>query len=192
MASWWDQIVVFLTGKHVAILGPRAAGKTTLYDYLQHRSVGKTGTRAQTVAPTKRGVIRRKDLKLSLKKGADVPGSDVHYPEWQELVDKADVVFYVFDAHLVRTDADYAARISQDGRELRKWGIEGKVVYLIGTHSDEDQLASECTKAKYADAILELDVIEALRSRVRAKSVGVGDLATNRAAGKLLRQVVQS
>jgi GTPase SAR1 family protein len=180
---------VSLTGKKIAILGPRAAGKTTLYDYLQDGTVATA--RSQTIAPTKRDALRHKDLRLSIKKGRDVPGSDVHYPEWRRLFKKADIVFYVFDAHLTRTELDYRERLSRDGRQLRKWGADKKVIYLVGTHRDKDPMAARCSAADYTDEILELDVIEALRARVRAKSIAVGDLETDRSAGALIRRVMR-
>lgn len=190
MASWWDAIVVFFTGKDVAILGPRSAGKTTLYDFLQYRTVVSKTPRTATIAPTRRGIVRHTGFSLSFHKGADVPGKETNYSDWRQLLEKADVVFYVFDAHKARTDHSYAARISQDGKVLKSWGVTDKAVYLIGTHRDKDPLSLKCSAAEYADTIRELDVIEALKSRLRARQVGVGDLATNRSAGSLLRQVV--
>lgn len=190
MATWWDRIVVYFAGKDVAILGPRAAGKTTLYDFLEYGTVESRDGRTQTVSATQRGIVRHRNLPFTLHKGADVPGSDVHYPVWRTYFDKADIVLYVFNAHLARTDAEYAVRMAQDGRKFKEWGAENKRVFLVGTHRDADPLSKRCTPATYSDKILELDVIEAFRSRVNAETIAVGEMSNDRSTLILMRQVV--
>ena len=192
MARWWDKIMAALTGKNVAILGPRAAGKTALYDYLEHSSLDTGRERTQTIGQKPRKHVRRKDLGLTLRKGADISGSDVYYPQWQALWYKADVVFYVFNAHQARTDPEYVSRISQDGKKLKEWGVGSRKIYILATHRDMDPLSSSMTAAHYADAILELDVVEALSSRLQARSVSVGDLASKRSAKVLVKEALRS
>ncbi|MFW5473171.1 hypothetical protein ACOCJ5_07675 [Knoellia sp. CPCC 206450] len=185
--NWWDGLVVLFTGKHVAILGPRMAGKTTLYDFLETGTVDRATQRKQNVGVEPRKRARRKDLGLSIRKGADVPGKDTYYPDWQKLFVRAHIVFYLFDAHMARTDDEYRGRLTRDSRKLREWGVDGKSIYVIGTHKDTDPLASQRPDADYADHILDLDVIEAFRSRVRAASVVVGAMITDESTNELLR-----
>lgn len=182
----WDGLVVLFTGKHVAILGPRLAGKTTLYDFLERGTVQIPGERKQNVGVEPRRRARRKDLGLSIKKGADVPGADTYYPDWQKLFCRAHIVFYLFDAYAARTDDEYRARMTSDARKLREWGVEGKSIYVVGTHADADPLATQCSDADYADQIVDLDVIEAFRSRVQATSVVIGEMTTDDSTNRLV------
>ena len=190
MANLWDRLIVLIGGEHICILGPRASGKTTLYDYLELGTV--YGAREQTVAPTPRDVARNRDYKLNIRRGFDTPGSDVHYAEWKRILDPAKIVFYLFDAGLARTSPEYGQRISDDSKRLKEWGVDGKSVYLLGTHADQDEKLAATSFAEYRDGILDLDVLHALRARVAPKGVGVGSLNTDDSAKKLLDQAMFS
>ena len=189
--SLLNRIIILLRGKNVAVLGPRVAGKSTLYSLL---TTGEASADAeQTIGPTRVRGARNKNLGLTISKGVDLPGHDRAYPDWEKQFVKASLVFYVFDAHKARTQPDYASRIEQDGRKMKEWGLSAKrKIVLLGTHADKDPLFEALTPAEYSDLILDLDVIAALHGRVRVAACEVGSIRATREGTALLGRLLQA
>ncbi|MGY1653319.1 hypothetical protein [Geodermatophilus sp. SYSU D01119] len=171
----WDWLVVTFAGDRIAVLGPRASGKTTLYNFL----TGRTGDSPpeQTVAPEHREAFRNGTLGLSVRTGRDVPGGEHAHDSWREVFTAANKVFYLFDAHQLRVDTEYADRVRRDGRSFRDWGTEGRRVMMIGTHADTDPACRKRGLVTYSDLILDHDIVAAFRTRADVKAATVGSLA---------------
>lgn len=184
----WDAIVVYLTGKHLAVLGPRGAGKTTLHSVLERGALPDQVE--QTVVSEKTPPARSRSTGLKLRRGVDLPGGDRAYEDWRRQFLKSDVVFYLFDAYRIRTDSKYEQRVTQDGRQLREWGVARKEVFLLGTHIDEDPLLEELGAAEYANVLLDRDALVAMKVRVQARGAYVASLLTTDGAISAVRKVI--
>lgn len=185
--SLWDQIVIAFGGEQLALLGPRLSGKTTLHSYLL-----QTGNvfPEQTLAPERTRSNRNTELGLRIRSGLDVPGGEASYADWRGQFQKSSKVFYLFDAHKVRTDEEYADRVKRDGREIRGWGPDGKRVMMLGTHADTDPLAKELSAAKYLDQILDLEVVAAFCTRAKVDGFAVGSLTTPNIGAALVKRAL--
>lgn len=186
---------VLLKGKRAAILGPTASGKTSLYNFLEFGSLDGRGAE-QTVTPTHRGYVDNPQYGILWKNGTDVPGLADMRGSWEPVFKRADIVFYVFDAHQMRTDAPYRERVSSDGLAMYEWGAKRKRAIVLGTHRDVDPLAREISDAQYRKVIADLDAVEALRSRLtggrsgRLADFSLGELADDAGARELLTQIL--
>nr|GFC54263.1 hypothetical protein [Tanacetum cinerariifolium] len=83
----WDKVVLAITGKRIAVLGPRGSGKSTLLNFL---SAGTLSTNnEQTVSSQKVASNRLSmaELKFDLKSTIDVPGGPDAQEDWQRVVD---------------------------------------------------------------------------------------------------------
>lgn len=185
-----DDLVVHAAGSQIAIIGPRGSGKTTLYDFLASGTVAAPrGGRAHTTGVERRDRINNHDLKLRIKTGVDLPGGEGNYVDWHEQYERAKTVLYLFDAHLVRTDPQYAARVRRDRLKVAEWGTDGRRITLVGTHVDKDPVRKRMTVAEYHDSIAdENDTIVAFLAKTGA-SIVIGSLATDVSARRLVRQV---
>lgn len=156
IAVKWDQIVIALKGKQLAVLGARGVGKTHLITFLTSGSI--PSEYKQTVTPGKASSRRfqLKDLDLKIKDLLDVAGSKDAYGEWNKLVlgqsagpkgsppkaEPADVIFYLLRAdRIIAGDAVVEARVRDDLRHIGSW-LEDlpsrPLFFIIGTHCDFD------------------------------------------------------
>ncbi|MGB3403004.1 MAG: ADP-ribosylation factor-like protein [Microcoleaceae cyanobacterium] len=109
----WQEIIRFLYGQKISILGGRQTGKTTLHTYLSEGRLIKEYE--QTVTNTKMPRVNLKidDLKIRIREGYDVGGGKPDRDTWRILFRESDIVFYLFRAdHL---DQEYC-----DSSETRK------------------------------------------------------------------------
>lgn len=100
-----QDIIRFLYGKKIAILGERETGKTTLYTYLCEGRLIKEYE--QTIAKTKMPRANRTidDLKIRIQEGYDIGGAKPDRDTWKILFRESDIVFYLFRAD--RLDQEY-------------------------------------------------------------------------------------
>jgi hypothetical protein len=217
--SFWDWIVTLVTGKRVAVLGPRAAGKTTLQTYLREGTI--VATYEPTLSATEAGYGRRevKELpgaerkqgvgKVAVKKGRDVPGdSKANQAAWREQALEYDVVLYLFDAHKVLNGARAMAnRIVYDcdliggflEQRLSDGGSLPKAA-IVGTHCDLDDAYQPPNKgtahmAYWAKVTSRKAVTEAQENLSKAYDdpvpVVVGSLKDAESAGELTWRVLK-
>ncbi|NUP41403.1 MAG: hypothetical protein HOY76_31355 [Streptomyces sp.] len=187
--SIWDWFVVTIfKGEHIALLGPRSSGKTTLHRYIL--DTGETDAINPTLGPEKTTWNRQRELGLNIRKGADLPGGEANYADWHEQFAKSSRIFYLFDAHAARTVDAYEGVIRREGRNLRDWGTAGKHVMMLGTHSDEDPLAGRLGKAAYQDHIADIEAVAAFQTRAGVRGLAVGSLRTRDDAVALVKQAL--
>jgi hypothetical protein len=186
----WDWVVVAFKGEHVALLGPRLSGKTTLHGYILNSALSSPPE--QNLAAEQTDWVRNTEFGLNIRKGLDVPGGEASYPDWRTQFERSSKIFYLFDAHRIRTEGDYTDRVRRDGKEIRAWGTKGKRVMMIGTHADVDPLVKELEPAKYHDQIADLDVVVAFRTRAKVRGFAVGSLTCSPDAVAMVKRALSS
>jgi energy-coupling factor transporter ATP-binding protein EcfA2 len=199
IAVKWDDIVVALMGKRLAVLGARGVGKTHLVKFLTSGSI--PAEYKQTVAPEKASARRfqLRDLDLRVKDTLDVSGDKAAYSEWKELHDEADVVFYLLRAdRLIAGDRDVEARVRDDLRHISGW-LEARNprprFFIIGTHCDFDagfQSLSADRFGDYVDRFRKLPIIMELVARAggaQQAKVVLGSMKTVQDTEALVYQV---
>lgn len=151
----WDDIMIALKGKCIAVLGARGVGKTHLLKFLTTGSIPENYK--QTVAPekTKGRRFQLGDLDLKLKETIDISGDKAAYAEWKKLYDQADFVFYLLRAdRLIEGDAEVEARVRDDLRHIGGWLETSKTrppFFIIGTHCDLDPNFSKISLESMGD-----------------------------------------
>lgn len=157
IAIKWDDILVKLKGKRLAVLGARGVGKTHLVKFLSTGSI--PAEYKQTVAPEKVSSRRfqLKELDLKVKESLDVSGDKAAYGEWKELHDQADVIFYLLRAdRLIAGDPDAEERVRDDFKHIGGW-LEARNprprFFIIGTHCDFDAEFRSTSADKIGDYV---------------------------------------
>jgi len=172
IAVKWDDIVIAFRAKKVAVLGARGVGKTVLVNFLTKGSIPTEYK--QTVAPEKMPPRRfdLKDLDLKVKETLDLSGDKAAYADWKELVEQADIVFYLLRAdRLLAHDAEVEERVRDDLRHIGEWlkaRSERPRFFIIGTHCDLDPDfpgVSANTVGDYVDKFNRLPIVQELRAR---------------------------
>ncbi len=169
IAVKWDQILLSLKGKRLAVLGARGVGKTHLIKFLSSGTI--PAEYKQTVAPEKASARRfaLKDLDLKIKETLDVAGGKAAYAEWKELHDRSDVIFYLLRAdRLIANDSQVESRVRDDLRHIGEW-LEARSprppFFIIGTHCDLDSTFSTLSPDRvgdYVDRFRQLPIISEL------------------------------
>lgn len=199
IALKWDDILVALQGKRLAVLGPRGVGKTHLIRFLTSGSI--PAEYKQTVAPHRASARRfqLKDLDLKVKDILDVSGDKAAYAEWKELHDQADLVFYLLRAdRLIAADSDVETRASDDLRHIGGW-LDARTprprFFIIGTHCDFDPNFSRLSADKlgdYQDNFRKLPIVTELVARAggaHQTKVVLGSMKTLQDTEALVYQV---
>ena len=172
----WDEIVIRLKGKKIAMLGARGVGKTTLISFLttgciseSYKSYNKSYK--QTIRPenAKGRRFSLRDLDLKIKDTRDLPGGPDAYAEWKELFDEADLVFYLLRIDkLVESDAEAENRVRRDMKQIEMWLKDQsslpRLFFIIGTHGDlanpDLTTLPENEQGNYQDRIRALPIIQ--------------------------------
>lgn len=199
IAVKWDDIVIALRGKRLAVLGARGVGKTHLVKFLTTGAI--PAEYKQTVAPEKTSSRRfsLKDLDLKVKETLDLSGDKAAYAEWKELHDEADVVFYLLRAdRLIAGDRDVEGRVRDDLRHISGW-LEARSprprFFIIGTHCDFDaefQSTSADKIGDYVDKFRRLPIVSELVARAggaQQAKVVLGSMKTVQDTEALVYQV---
>lgn len=199
LAAYWDDLLIALKGKRLAVLGARAVGKTHLIKFLTTGSI--PAEYKQTVAPEKTPPRRfqLKDLDLKMKDTLDVSGDKAAYAEWKELHDKADIVFYLLRAdRLIAGDLEVESRVRDDLRHIGGWLEDPSSrprFFIIGTHCDFDSEFATHSQDKigdYVDKFRRLPIINELVARAggaQQTKVVLGSMKTVQDTEALVYQI---
>jgi len=172
IAFKWDDIVIALKGKKLAVLGARGVGKTHLVQFLSTGSIPSVYNPTVGVPRTSSRRFQLKDLDLNVKESRDVDGHKLSYGDWKELHDQADVVFYLLRAdQLIAGNRDTEARVRDDLKHIGGW-LESRNprprFFLIGTHCDCDPEFNSTQADKvgnYTDKFRRIPVVVELVAR---------------------------
>lgn len=195
----WDDIVISLKGKRLAVLGARGVGKTHLIKFMTSGSI--PAEYKQTLAPEKASARRfqLKELDLKVKDTLDVSGDKAAYAAWRELHDQSDVVFYLLRAdRLIAKDKNTETRVQEDLEHIEKW-LDAKSprprFFIIGTHCDFDHdfLATSANNfGDYVDKFRRLPIVRqlvALGGGSPQVQVVLGSMKTDRDTEALVYQI---
>ena len=181
-----DDILEFLKGKTLAVLGEQEVGKTCLIDFLT------TGSIPSEYEPNlyAREVLGRrfqlKELKLNIPPLKQLPGSAAERAQWKEVVNEAEVVLYLLRVdRLMASHKPTEDRVQKDISLIKKWldklEKEGKrkkyPLFIIGTHCDltdpdfttlpKDQTGSYVDKVRYMPIFQKIELLGGGGSKVR-------------------------
>ena len=155
LPSLVGRLIRRMNEKQMLVIGANGVGKSTLIKFLGgDTSPGETTDRLEKYESF---VVRSGELKLYIKKGFDVPGSDEAYLSWKNAVLSADCVVYlinVFDIYFEDSQS-YKTRIDVHAERLSRWSDDDKAkkpqkLVVVGTHCDKipenqrSQIASTC------------------------------------------------
>lgn len=199
IAIKWDDIVIALKGKRLAVLGARGVGKTHLVKFLTTGSIPVEYK--QTVAPEKASSRRFQlnELDLKVQESLDVSGDKAAYGEWKELHDKSDVIFYLLRAdRLIAGDRDVEARVRDDLKHIGGW-LNARnprpLFIIIGTHCDFDVEFCSISANKigdYVDKFRRIPIVTELVARgggAQQVKVVLGSMKTIQDTEALVYQV---
>ena len=198
-AICWDDILIALKGKRLAVLGARGVGKTHLIKFLSSGSI--PAEYKQTVAPEKASSRRfeLKELNLKVKDTLDISGAKDAYAEWKKLHDNADVVFYLLRAdRLIAGDREVEVRARDDLKHISDW-LKARAprpdFFIIGTHCDFDLEFAKLSDNKigdYVDKFRKLSIMTELVARgggTQQTKVVLGSMKTLQGTEALVYQI---
>ncbi|NML92845.1 Rab family GTPase [Novosphingobium olei] len=203
--SLWEQILVFFTGKKIAVLGPRASGKTTLITFLLNGELPEeyfATAKPEKIAGRK---VRLGDLALTVQAVTDVPGDTQSHAEWERQYNAADIAFYMVDASKIHAGDDtYIKLITGEMRHIGEWLESRKQkppkFFLVATHCDlipdYASLASSRVTG-FKDAFWKAPVLQQLiflaggSKHVKCAAGSLRDAnGSNELVGEILHQVI--
>lgn len=202
-------IITMLNGKSVAILGPRAAGKSTLINFLLKGTIPEEYFATARPEKFKGKKIPLQDINLRVNDIVDVPGDLASHSDWEQQYNKADIACYLFDAsRLYRRETVYEETITRDMRRIGDWFSARKKAnmglpkfFLVATHCDlipEYEALPDAKKTEFTDKFWRLPLIQKMinygggSQNVKRAAGSLKDLKNSeRLVGDILWQVVQ-
>lgn len=201
----WERILGLLTGKKIAVLGPRASGKTTLITFLLSGDLPEeyfATPKPEKIAGKK---IRLGNLALRVQAVTDVPGDTQSHSEWERQYDVADIAFYMVDASKIHAGDDaYIKLITGEMRHIGEWLESRKQkppkFFFVATHCDlipdYASLASSQVTV-FTDAFWKTPLLQKLinlaggSKHVRCAAGSLRDVnGSQELAGEILHQVI--
>lgn len=199
-AYFWDDIFESskdkekMNGAKIAILGTRAVGKSTLFDFLQTNKIdiNKKYEQTRTVRRIDASTIDIDGVEIDISVNYDVGGSSANHREWQDRIIESDYVIYLVDANKVLTkDNKHLIEIKEDLQAISEHMRNSrKKLFLIGSKADEHRLYKSDYNA-FENLFLKSPII--LESQLiiggsdKCKII-VGSLSSNDEAKKLVKQ----
>ncbi|QSV63916.1 MAG: hypothetical protein HEQ26_15320 [Dolichospermum sp. DL01] len=118
----WKTIIIFLTGKKLAVLGDKGTGKTTLLNYLIKKVLSQGYYQTRYVHDTDEQRFYLNDKWISLKKSKDVGGDTSFHDEWEKLFKESDLIFYMVRSNLlINDDPETNNRVKDDLELIQGW-----------------------------------------------------------------------
>jgi GTPase SAR1 family protein len=141
IAAFWSSDKIGL-----AVLGMAGAGKTTFYNHLRNEWITEKG--GTGIRPLNEFSVKLKDGKeIIIKKGQDVGGLESFIPQYESMMEKANIVLFFFDAYKYLTDIQYArytnARIDFINGKMTDKKILRTVISYADMFSDRNQAITD-------------------------------------------------
>ncbi len=170
--AWYENLLTYVLGKKLAVLGDRAVGKSSFIHFLTH------GSALKEYHPTKSSVTHKTSFSANgisfYTILSDISGNQEEaYNDWLESFKNCDRLIYLFDASKIRQEEDapkpnydkkLLAKLSKHMELIYTWRNEGSMkrkskTHLVGTHFDLDPLYHEKGDANYRKKIESLDFV---------------------------------
>lgn len=200
-----ERILVRFRGKRIAVLGPRASGKTTLITFLLNGELPEeyfATPKPEKIAGKK---VRLGSLALTVKAVIDVPGDAQSHAEWERQYDVADIAMYMVDASKIYAGDDtYIRLVTGEMRHIGEWLESRKQkppkFFLVATHCDlipdYASLASSQVTG-FIDTFWKMPVLQRLinlaggSKHVKCAAGSLKDVnGSNELVGEILHQVI--
>ncbi len=168
LAKWIKKV----KGKKFAVLGERTAGKTALINFLIGGTFSQEHAQTRYAKKTDSNHFELKDLELEIEESIDVPGSNYHYGQWEDITKKADIVLYLLRADKLKADDKLTEeRVKKDMDQIGRWMRDTSKEYplfIIGTHCDcTDPDFTKLPENKKGDYVDEMRSMPIFRDIVR-------------------------
>lgn len=183
----WKVIKRYFLGKDLVILGTKAVGKTTLHDFLRTGQI-TVSHKATRMRKVKGNTFQLGDLKLTIREGTDIGGSEDFVKQWKSLFQNCDMCFYLF--HTNRAHGDEQNLLDMMSRHLgyiHKWRKELKKnltkgsaqknipqLYVVGSFADKIPEFSELNESTVQD--FEENIRKIIKPALREASVDAIDV----------------
>lgn len=184
-------------GKRIAILGSRAVGKSTLFNFLQNQEIDPNKKYEQTRSVRKIDEVEVNIDGASLRISAsyDVGGGEISHLSWIDQIKASHYIFYLLDANKVmHSDRIHISEIKKDMAAIQKQIVSytDKKVFLIATKSDcHQQYNTSGFEDKLMNKSIILETILNLGGIEKCKLI-VGSLSDTDEAKKLVRQFLNT
>lgn len=118
----WKNIVTFLIGKKLAVLGDKGTGKTTLLNYLIKKVLSEGYHQTRYAENTDENTFFLDDKRITLKKSKDLGGDTSFYDEWEKLFKESDLIFYLVRSDLlINNENETKQRVEDDLNLIQRW-----------------------------------------------------------------------
>ncbi len=195
----YEDIIYFLKGKKIAVLGARAVGKTTLLKYLEKGILIERYKQTLDKEEVERTRVKLGDLDIHLRKTDDVSGDIAAYGAWKNLFDASDLIFYIVRTDkLLKRDRATEKRCEEDLKQIQGWIKESKrrkQFFIVGNHWSSDpefkSLGAD-QMGNYIDRFRALPVVKTmtqLAGGAATVKVALGSLATEGDADVLITRI---
>jgi GTPase SAR1 family protein len=183
----WDKVKKGLRGKKIAVLGPRASGKTTFIRFLLKGELSEEYFATGKPESFRGNTVKLEDLELKIEDTEDLPGGSDSHADWENLYKISDIVLYLLDAEKIHGgDPLYEKNVQGDMRHISEWFEERKSTppqfFLVATHCDKipDYVSlPDNRKVEFTDVFWKRPVMQ------RLLNLGKGTRNVKRVAGSL-------
>ncbi|WP_156784212.1 GTPase domain-containing protein [Sphingomonas sp. SKA58] len=128
-------------GKKLAVLGPRASGKTTLISFLLNGELPQEYFATAKPEKFEGKKISLGSLELRVHAVTDLPGDVQSHSDWERQYKDSNIACYMIDASKVYArDETYIRMIRSEARHIGEWLDSRKrrppAFFLVATHCD--------------------------------------------------------
>lgn len=184
-------------GKRIAILGSRAVGKSTLFNFLQNQEIdpNKKYEQTRTLKEINKIEVNIDGASLRISTSYDVGGGEFSHDSWVDQIIKSDYIFYLLDANKVmNSDKVHISEIKKDMAAIQKQIIsdKNKKIFLIATKSDcHQQYNTIGFEDKLMNKSIIFETMLNLGGRERCKLI-IGSLSSTDEAKNLVKQFLNT
>lgn len=118
--------------KKIVVLGMPEAGKTTFLCHLREKPYVNEGT---STDPYESFSVKLENGRMFIDRGVDIGGGESYLSQYPQLINDADIVFFIFNANLYLTNDEYKNKTNVRFDFVYRHIGETKCC-IIGSHSD--------------------------------------------------------
>lgn len=192
-----DKAKQMLNGKHIAILGGRGVGKTTLLHFLRTGKI-QSSFEQTSIDDYKSFSFKVGNSELHVKDGHDIGGGHFQHSAWRKQIEESDIVFYLINVDkLLNKDTAYINDTKGDLNAIKDAIAEKKgktAVFLIINHADKQSDYSN-NRQKFEEKVSKNNLIETAQIELGGSNhcmVKIGSLKDEESANQLLKSILIS
>jgi GTPase SAR1 family protein len=189
----WVRVNSFFWGKKILVLGKKAVGKTTFQRFIREGYIPEI-YEATDVARLPFGQFKQSNMKFYIKEGYDVGGTEDLREFWRKFFIKADLCFYLFNAHdIYQNKRKTVVPVRHHLNLLNTWReMYGLTLPVIVIGSFADMIPINDSNEASIERNLRLSLQAGLdKGRVQPHHFFIGSLKDERTAWILLNKVIR-